>query len=71
MGFLAAAIPIATSLLGAMSKDEQQQQAPVQAPPGLGEMFAMNERSFQPQPFQQNQLQPVPLMGVGSKGQNG
>lgn len=68
MGFLAAAIPIATSLLGAMGKDEKQQQAPVQPPPGLGEIFAMNERSFQPQSFQQNPIQPMPITGVGGKG---
>lgn len=69
MGFLAAAIPIAASFLGSLSKEnEQQQQAPVQPPPGLGEIFAMNERAYQPQPFQQNQLQPMPLVGVGGKG---
>jgi hypothetical protein len=49
MGFLAAAIPIATSLLGAMSEEEQPQQAPqpVQPPPTLGEIFAMNGQNYQ------------------------
>ncbi len=45
MGFLAEAIPIAVSVLGAMSKSNEQkpQQPAVPPPPGLGEIFAMNE----------------------------
>lgn len=44
MGFMAAAIPIATSLLSSMSKQNQPQapQQPVAPPPTLGQIFAEN-----------------------------
>lgn len=43
MGFMAAAIPIATTLLSSMSKqNEQPQQAPMAPPPTLGQIFAQN-----------------------------
>jgi hypothetical protein len=42
MGFLAAAIPIATSVLGALSQDDkkQQPQQVMAPPPTLGQVFA-------------------------------
>jgi len=41
MGFMAAAIPLVTSVLGAMSKqDEKPQQQPMAPPPTLGQVFA-------------------------------
>ncbi len=60
MAFMAAAIPIASAVLGAMSsKPEQQQpQQAVQPPPTLGEIFAMNEQ----------QAQPLPLPGQSNRG---
>lgn len=43
MGFMAAAIPIATSLLSSMSQQgKQQPQQPVAPPPTLGQIFAEN-----------------------------
>lgn len=43
MGFLAAAIPIATSLLSSMGQQNKQQpQQPMAPPPSLGQIFAEN-----------------------------
>lgn len=43
MGFMAAAIPIATAMLSSMSKDKDQpQQQPMAPPPTLGQIFAEN-----------------------------
>jgi hypothetical protein len=49
MGWFAAAIPIVTSVLGAMGddKDKQQPQGPVAPPPPtLGEIFAKNADNY-------------------------
>ena len=68
MGFMAAAIPIAGAVLGALSKDSggQPQQA-VQPPPGLGEIFAMNSRNYQQQPVQAPVMSTAQTFNVGSK----
>lgn len=43
MGFMAAAIPIAGAVLGAMSKEEQAAPPPaIPPPPSLGEIAALN-----------------------------
>jgi hypothetical protein len=42
MAFMAAAIPIAASVLGAMSKKDEQAAPAIPPPPSLGEIVAMN-----------------------------
>lgn len=56
MGFMAAAIPIVTSVLGAMGDKDKQQQQPMTPPPTLGQIFAQNWQS-------NNQKFPFPGQG--------
>jgi len=54
MGFMAAAIPIATAVLSSMSKQNQPQQpqAAMPPPPTLGQIFAQNwQNNNQQSPF--------------------
>ncbi len=71
MGFMAAAIPIVTGILGAMGEDEEQQQGPaVPPPPTLGEMFAANAQNYGPRQFSTPDtvpFQPNSPVGGGAK----
>ena len=76
MAFAAAAIPLAVSLLGAMSEDEEKaaQQPPGPAPPTLGEMFAQNDQRYsQGTNFALPQVTPFQggPVGGGQRGNNG
>lgn len=69
MGFMAAAIPIAGMVLGALSKKNDQQQSQVPRQPTMGEVFAMNDRNYQsPQFSSPAPVQPT-LTPIGG-GQN-
>lgn len=74
MAFAAAAIPLAVSLLGAMSKKEQPQQAMGPRPPTLGEMAEANSKPFLGQSNfalpDTNIYMPGPV-GGGQRGNNG
>lgn len=76
MAFAAAAIPLAVSLLGAMSKGEEkgEQQPAGPAPPTLGEMFADNSQRYsQGANFALPQVTPFQAgpVGGGQRGNNG
>lgn len=76
MAFAAAAIPLAVSLLGSMSKgkEEGQQQPAGPAPPTLGEMFAQNDAKYsQGTNFALPQVTPFQAgpVGGGQRGNNG
>lgn len=75
MAFAAAAIPLAVSLLGAMSKGEEKTQQPTApAPPTIGEMFAQNGQKYsQGTNFALPQVTPFQAgpVGGGQRGNNG
>lgn len=75
MAFAAAAIPIAVSLLGAMSKkDDPQPQQQGPRPPTLGETASMNTQPYLAQSNyslpQMGTFQSGPI-GGGQRGNNG
>jgi hypothetical protein len=75
MAFAAAAIPIAVSLLGAMSKKEEQpQQQMGPRPPSLGELAHMNSQPYMGQSNfalpDVGTFQAGPI-GGGQRGNNG
>lgn len=74
MAFAAAAIPIAVSLLGAMSKKDEPAQQPGPRPPTLGELAHENSQPFMGQSNfalpNNGTFQSGPI-GGGQRGNNG
>mgnify|MGYP001604298722 CR=1 FL=1 len=74
MAFAAAAIPLAVSLLGAMSKKDEPAQAPGPPQPTLGDMFADNSKQYsQGMNFALPTVNPYQggPVGGGQRGNNG